>query len=170
MTVAICVYTVYNCIFWLFFTVKHVSQATQQRCNAFNVKTCRNQCNFRLTIHSHAFRMDMCCSVIMCLKLRFNKDHICSFKCHTGATATFIVPRLCESVESILDKVGRHFFFFLSYFFWKSHYRKVLLFISKAPQFRSCKTQSLNKSFNKAVLLTFYCQPKNLNSSWFCDS
>lgn len=40
-------------------------------------------------------------------------------------------------------------------FFYKNRYRKVLLFISKAPQFRSHKTQSLNKSFNKAVQLTF---------------
>lgn len=59
-------------------------------------------------------------------------------------------------------------FFFL--FFFKNRYRKVLLFISKAPQFRSHKTQSLNKSFNKAVQLTFFIASPDLSSSWFCDS
>lgn len=60
------------------------------------------------------------------------------------------------------------FFFFLVFF--KNRYRKVLLFISKAPQFRSHKTQSLNKSFNKAVQLTFFIASPDLSSSWFCDS
>lgn len=72
------------------------------------------------------------------------------FKCHARATATFISPRLSESAVSIRDKVGRHVFF----------YRKLPLFFSKAPQFGSNKTQWFNKSFNKAVHLTFYCQTR----------
>lgn len=106
----------------------------------------------------------MCCSLITVLKVTLLQRSSlsalpflqmpCSFKYHTGATATFIILRLCESADSISDKVGRHVFFL------KSRYRKVLLFISKAPKFRSRKTQWLNKSFNKAVQLTFYCQPR----------
>lgn len=44
--------------------------------------------------------------------------------------------------------------------FFFSYGREVLLFILKVPQFSSRKTQLLNKSFNKAVQLNFYYQPR----------
>lgn len=74
-----------------------------------------------------------------------------------------------ETVWKCRLDLRRHVFFS---FFWRSSYRKVLLFISKAPQFRSRKTQWLNKSFNEAVQLSFYCRsrPQQRLVLWLTDT
>lgn len=90
-------------------------------------------------------------SKVICVTSSFSTEALqfqmpCQGNCHFH----YLWECLSESADSVLDKIGRHVFF----------YRKVPLFISKAPQFRSHKTPRHNKSFSKAVYLSFYCQSR----------